>query len=317
MARIVFMGTPEFAVAALRALIEHHDVIGVVTQPDRPAGRSRQLQMSPVKQMALAAGIPVFQSEKIRRAEAVAELKQWTPDVYVVAAFGQILPQAVLDIPPYGSINVHASLLPRWRGAAPIQAAIRAGDAKTGVTIMKMDAGLDTGPMLSQRAIPIAPDETGQSLHDKLALLGAELLIETLPGYLSGAIQPQPQDETQVTVAPQIKKEEGDINWTQDAATIERLVRAFTPWPGTYTFWNGQQLKILSGVAGAGQAEPGRVIETRQGFAIGTGNGLYYPAQVQLAGRKAMPTPEFVRGQPAWLGARLERQAAASGQTQT
>ncbi|MBI5670442.1 MAG: methionyl-tRNA formyltransferase [Chloroflexi bacterium] len=317
MARIVFMGTPEFAVATLRALIEHHDVIGVVTQPDRPAGRNRQLQPSPVKQVALAAGIPVFQPEKIRRAEAVAELRQWTPDVYVVAAFGQILPQTVLDIPPFGSINVHASLLPRWRGAAPIQAAIRAGDAETGITIMKMDAGLDTGPMLSQRAIPIAPDETGASLHDKLALLGADLLIETLPRYLSGAVQPQPQDETRVTYAPQITKEDGDINWTQDAVTIERLVRAFTPWPGTYTFWNGQPLKILSGRAGDGQAEPGRVVETRQGYAIGTGSGLYYPAQVQLAGRKAMSTPEFVRGQPAWAGAKLERQPAASGQTQT
>ena len=317
MARIVFMGTPDFAVPALHALIEHHDIIGVVTQPDRPAGRSRQIQMSPVKQVAREAGIPVFQPEKLRRAEAIAELKQWTPDVYVVAAFGQILPQAVLDIPPYGSINVHASLLPRWRGAAPIQAAIRAGDKETGITIMKMDAGLDTGPILSQRAIDIAPDETGQSLHDKLAQLGTELLIPTLKSYLKGEIQPQPQGDEGVTFAPQIQKDEGDVDWRQDAETIERLVRAFTPWPGTYTSWNGQQLKILGGHAGEGQAEPGRVTETHQGIAIGTSSGLFYPAQLQLAGRKAVSTPEFVRGQRGLVGARLKSQAEASGQTQT
>lgn len=316
MARIVFMGTPDFAVPTLQALIASHEVIGVVTQPDRPAGRSRQLQPSPVKQVALAAGIPVFQPEKLRRAEAIAELQQWQPDVYVVAAFGQILPQAVLDIPAFGSINVHASLLPRWRGAAPIQAAVRAGDAETGVTIMQMDAGLDTGPMLAQRAIPIAADETGQSLHDKLAALGPALLLDTLPRYLSGVLQPQPQPDDGVTYAPQINKEDGSLDWTQPALVIERLVRAFTPWPGTYTFWDGQLLKIVSGAAGSGQAEPGHVIETRDGIAVGTGDGLYYPAQVQLAGRKALPTPEFVRGQPGWVGSVLERQPAAPGQIQ-
>jgi methionyl-tRNA formyltransferase len=303
MARIVFMGTPEFSVATLETLIANHEVMGVVTQPDRPAGRNRQVQMSPIKQLALKAGIPVFQPEKIRRAEAIAELKQWSPDVYVVAAFGQILPQAVLDIPPHGSINVHASLLPRWRGAAPIQGVIRAGDQESGITIMKMDAGLDTGPILSQRAIPLAADETGASLHDKLAALGAQLLIETLPGYLSGAIQPQPQDDSLATYAPTIAKEEGNIDWTKDAASIERLVRAFTPWPGTYTTWNGQMLKILSGKVGKGQAEPGQVVSTPDGIGIGTGDGLYVLWQVQLAGRKAMPVEEFVRGQADFVGA--------------
>jgi methionyl-tRNA formyltransferase len=302
MARIVFMGTPEFAVTPLEKLIAHHEVIGVVTQPDRPAGRNRQVQMSPVKQVALKAGIPVFQPEKIRRAEAMAELKQWSPDVYVVAAFGQILPQTVLDIPTHGSINVHASLLPRWRGAAPIQAVIRAGDAESGITIMKMDAGLDTGPILSQRAIPLAAHETGQTLHDKLAVLGADLLIDTLPGYLSGAVQPQPQDDTLATYAPTLSKEEGKIDWTKDAASIERLVRAFTPWPGTYTTWNGQMLKILSGGVGKGQAEPGRVVSTAAGIGIGTGEGLYILQQVQLAGRKAMSIEEFVRGQADFIG---------------
>jgi methionyl-tRNA formyltransferase len=304
-AQIVFMGTPEFAVPTLKRLIEHHTVIGVVTQPDRPAGRNRQIQQSPVKQLALAAGIPLFQPEKLRRPEAIEELKRWSPDVYVVAAFGQILPQAVLDIPQYGSINVHASLLPRWRGAAPIQAAIRAGDAASGITIMKMDAGLDTGPILSQRAVPLAPDETGQSLHDKLAVLGGELLIETLPGYLSGEIVPQPQDDSLATYAPTIKKEEGLIDWTQSAESIERLVRAFTPWPGTYTFWDGQQLKIHSGTIGHGEAAPGRVIETAHGIAIGTGSGLFFPKTLQLPGGRPLPVEDFIRGRPNLIGAQL------------
>jgi methionyl-tRNA formyltransferase len=299
------MGTPDFAVPALQRLIANFRVIGVVTQPDRPAGRSRQVQMSPVKQVALEVGIPVFQPEKIRRPEAVAELKQWSPDVYVVAAFGQILPQAVLDIPPHGSVNVHASLLPRWRGAAPIQAAIRAGDAETGVTIMKMDAGLDTGPMLRSRAIPIVPDETGQSLHDKLAILGGDLLIETLPGYLSGAIQPQPQPGEGVTLAPRIQKEEGHVDWTQPAAHIERTVRAFTPWPGTYAFWDGKLLKILSGHVVDGTAAPGQVMRLRDSAAIGTGAGLFVPDRLQIEGGKPVTLSEFLRGHAQIIGATL------------
>ena len=199
MAQIVFMGTPEFAVPPLQRLIEQYEVVAVVTQPDRPAGRNRQVQMSPVKQVALAAGIPVFQPERLRRPEAIEALRQWPADVFVVAAFGQILPQVVLDMPTHGSLNIHASLLPRWRGAAPINAAIRAGDAESGITIMRMDAGLDTGPMLTQRAIPLAPDETAETLHDKLSALGADLLIETLPAYLRGEIPPQPQDDTLAT----------------------------------------------------------------------------------------------------------------------
>lgn len=296
MADIVFMGTPDFALPILNALIEHHTVSGVVTQPDRPAGRKRQMQPSPIKKLALAHDIPVFQPEKIRREEAIEALKQWQPDVYVVAAFGQILPQTVLDIPPHGSINVHASLLPRWRGAAPIHAAIRAGDSETGITIMKMDAGLDTGPILTQRALPIAPDETGQSLHDKLAALGADLLINTLPGYLAGQITPQPQVDAQATYAPTIRKEEGQIDWTQDATVIERLIRAFTPWPGTYTTWQGQTLKILAADTRPGNAQPGAVIEQNGEIVIGTGQGLLLPTKLQLAGRSAMTIEEFSRG---------------------
>jgi methionyl-tRNA formyltransferase len=305
MLRIVFMGTPDFAVPTLRRLIETHHVIGVVTQPDRPAGRGGKIQMSPVKLTALNAGIPVFQPEKLRRVEAIDELRQWQAELYVVAAFGQILPQAVLDIPRYGSINVHASLLPRWRGAAPIQAAIRAGDSETGITIMKMDAGLDTGPILSQRAIPIAADETGQSLHDKLAQLGGDLLIETLPGYVSGAIHPIPQDEALATFAPRIDKDDGRIDWTQSAAQIERTVRAFTPWPGTFTNWNGQLLKILAGRDMEGSAPVGAVIERNGMIAVGTGDGLFRLERVQLEGRKPTDIDDFVRGYPDFVGSQL------------
>lgn len=305
MLRIVFMGTPDFAVPTLRRLIETHHVIGVVTQPDRPAGRGSKIQMSPVKLTALDAGIPVFQPEKLRRVEAIDELRQWQAELYVVAAFGQILPQAVLDLPRYGSINVHASLLPRWRGAAPIQAAIRAGDPETGITIMKMDAGLDTGPILSQRAIPIAPDETGQSLHDKLAQLGGDLLIETLPGYVNGTIQPIPQDETLATFAPRIDKDDGRIDWTQSAAQIERTVRAFTPWPGTFTHWDGQLLKILAGRDIEGSAPVGAVIAQNGMIAVGTGDGLFRLERVQLEGRKPTDVDDFVRGYPDFVGSQL------------
>jgi methionyl-tRNA formyltransferase len=305
LADVVFMGTPDFAVPALKRLIENHRVIGVVTQPDRPAGRGRQVQVSPVKKVALEVSIPVFQPEKIRRPEAIEILREWTPDLYIVAAFGQILPQAVLDIPPHGSVNIHASLLPRWRGAAPIQAVIRAGDRETGITIMKMDAGLDTGPILSQRAIPIAPDETGQSLHDKLAQLGADLLIETLPGFLDGSIQPQPQDDARATLAPRIQKEEGRIDWTQTAAQIERTVRAFYPWPGTFAFWNDQLLKILSGHVIPGSAEPGRVVRVGDSAAIGTDAQLYAPDRVQLPGRLPVTLAEFLHGHDHFVGSQL------------
>lgn len=301
MAKVVFMGTPEFAVPPLRALLAHHDVIGVITQPDRPAGRGRGVTVSPVKAVALESGVPIFQPHKIRRPEAIAELKQMIPDLYIVAAFGQILPQTVLDIPPHGSVNIHASLLPRWRGAAPIHAAVRAGDAESGVTIMKMDAGLDTGPMIRARAIPIESGETGQSLHDKLAQLGADLLIETLPGYLDGSLVPVAQPEDGVTIAPRIAKEEGRIDWNQPAIAIERLIRAFTPWPGTFTTWNGQIVKILSASVLSGSAQHGRVVRRDSTVAIGTGDGLIAPTRVQLEGRSAAAIEDFVRGYPAFV----------------
>lgn len=310
MTTIVFMGTPDFSVPILQHLIEQYDVIGVVTQPDRPAGRKQQIHSSPVKEVALAHGIPVLQPEKLRRPEAIEDLRQWSADLYVVAAFGQILPQVVLDMPEYGSINVHASLLPRWRGAAPIQAAIRTGDVETGVTIMKMDAGLDTGPVLRMKAIPIAADETGQSLHDKLSLLGAELLIETLPGYLNGSISSRPQPEEGTTYAPQVKKEEGSVDWMQDATTIERLVRAFTPWPGTFTSFNNQQLKILNTSVVSGTDAPGKVSRRGDDICVGTRHELIQLHHIQLAGRKAMSVHAFVRGQADFIGATL---GAATG----
>lgn len=311
MTRTVFMGTPDFAVPTLQALLDspNFDVVGVVTQPDRPAGRGRALRPSPVKQVAAAAGIPLFQPRTLRTPEAYTQLADWQPDIIVVAAFGQILRQNVLDLPQYGCINVHASLLPRWRGAAPIQAAIRAGDTQTGITIMVMDAGLDTGPMLAHEAVAITPDETGQSLHDKLAAVGGPLLIDTLPRYLAGTVMPQPQpdDESMVTYASQIKKEDGVIQWTQTAAEIDRLVRAFTPWPGTSTLWEGKRLKVIAGhpAQKAIAQAPGTVVLVGDSLAIATGDGIYIPSQLQLAGKKPVQAKDFVRGHAGIVGASL------------
>lgn len=305
MAKIVFMGTPDFAVPSLTALLNSQDLVGVVTQPDRPAGRNKRLRESPVKGIARAAGIPIIQPRRIREEAAIEALRAWDADLHVVAAYGQILPQSVLNIPRKGTVNVHASLLPRWRGAAPIQAAIRAGDRESGVTIMLVDAGLDTGPTLAKRALPLSNEETGQSLHDKLSLLGAELLAETLPRYLNGEIEPRAQDDSLASYAPQLKKEEGEIDWTCSASAIERLVRAFTPWPGTYTLWRGAQLRILAGHAGDGGAEAGRVVFVDGSIAIGSGDGLYYPTILQLAGKRRLPVSDFLNGYREFAGARL------------
>lgn len=309
MARIVFMGTPEFAVPSLNALIQQHTVVGVVTQPDRPAGRKGDLKQPPVKIVAQAHAIPVIQPEKLRQPEAKAWLRACDADLFVVAAFGQILPQSVLDIPRSGCINVHGSLLPRWRGAAPIHAAIRAGDTETGITIMQMDAGLDTGPMLRKAALPIQPDETSATLHDKMAQLGASLLIETLADYLNGQITPQPQDNALATFAPQIEKEEGRLNWDDTAAALERQIRAFTPWPGTFTTWDGRLLKVLRASVIAGQADAGRVVAAADSVATGTAVGLLRLEEVQLEGKKRVTMAEFLRGYPALVGAVLGENA--------
>jgi len=304
MTRIVFMGTPDFAVPTLDMLIHHYEVVGVVTQPDRPAGRGASLAVPPIKSLALAHHIPVLQPEKLRY--ILDELRAWQADLFVVAAFGQILSQKALDIPARGCINVHGSLLPRWRGAAPIHAAIRAGDQETGITIMQMDAGLDTGPMLSKRSLPIAPDETSASLHDKMAQLGAELLRDTLPAYLRGELVPQPQDDAYTTYAPQISKDEGRLDWTRSADELERLVRAFTPWPGTFTTWQGKQLKIHRAALAQGQADMGQVVALDDGgCAVGTAQGLLRLLEVQLEGKKRLPISEFLRGQADFIGRQL------------
>lgn len=310
MARVVFLGTPEFAVPSLRALAEHpaFEVAGVVTQPDRPAGRGQQIQPSAVKRQAEVLGLPVFQPDSLRDPAAVEHLRGWRPDVMVVAAFGQILRQPVLDVAPFGCVNVHASLLPRWRGAAPIQYAIRAGDTETGVTIMKIDAGLDTGPILARRAVPIAPDETGASLHDRLATLGAQILPDVLLAYLAGEITPQPQPEEGVTLAPALKKEDGLIDWSQPSVEIDRQVRAYTPWPGTFTYLGREVFKVISGSPRPDEtsdALPGTLIKLAGTLAVQTGAGLYLLGEVQPAGKKRMSAQAFLAGHSEVIGEKL------------
>jgi methionyl-tRNA formyltransferase len=317
--RVVFMGTPEFATPTLQWLIDEYSstganagVVGVFTQPDRPKGRGRKLHPSPVKMLAQEHGVPVLEPKSLRTPETLAELQALQPDVIIVAAFGQILPVSTLELPAYGCLNVHASLLPRWRGAAPVAAAILAGDEFTGVTIMQMDAGLDTGPVLSQRSLSIAPDDTGESLTARLAQLGAELLRDTLPDWLAGALEPQPQNEALVTYAPQIKKEQGHINWSEPADVIARRVRAFHPWPGAYTHWQGDSLKILRAAAtDSSQGEdrrdlvPGTVVTGAEGPVVIAGLGALKLIEVQLAGKRPAAADAFARGAREFVGACL------------
>lgn len=299
--RIVFMGSPDFALPTLAALDKYYSVIGVITQPDRPAGRGRVLTPPPVKQLALQLGIEVIQPLKLREAEAQEKLKSWAPDVIVVAAFGQILRQSVLDLPPLGCINVHASYLPRWRGAAPIQAAILNGDAETGVTIMRMDAGIDTGAILRQRAMAIFPQDTAGSLSDRLAEDGARLLIETLPDYLAGKIVPQPQDEARATYASMLSKEQGVLVFSRRAVELERQVRAFLPWPGAYTFFQGEMLKVLRAHVEEGAATTGQRSVVGHLPAIGTADGWLVLDEIQPAGKRPMPGEVFLRGARQWV----------------
>jgi methionyl-tRNA formyltransferase len=300
---IVFMGSPEFALPTLRALAEHYPVAGVVTQPDRPAGRGRALAPPPVKQLAQELGLPVIQPERLRQPEAMEQLRQWAPDLIVVAAFGQILRPAVLDLPSFGCANVHASLLPRWRGAAPVNAAILHGDTQSGVTIMRMDPGVDTGPMLSQRAEDIRPDDTAGSLAERLAALGAGLLLETLPAYLSGELQPRPQEEAAASYAPMLKKDDGALDFTRPAVELERRVRAFNPWPGAYIVWQGQPLKIhrATAVAETTGLPPGAHTTWRGLPAIAANTGLLALDDVQPAGKKVMPGKVFLQGARNWI----------------
>ena len=308
MARVVFMGTPEFAVPTLERLVEKQTVVGVVTQPDRPAGRGRRLVASPVKEAALAHDLPLIQPASLDTPEAVAQLTVWRPDVMVVAAFGQLLRPEVLDLPPHGCLNVHASLLPRHRGAAPISAAILAGDEITGVTLMHMDEGLDTGPIVAQAECAIDPDDTTGSLTAKLAELGAALLAEALPRWLAGEIEALPQDDAAATYCQALTKEDGRLDWTRPAAYLARQVRACDPWPGAYTSWRGQRLKILGVQARPDwqqSGQPGDVVEAEAGIAVVSGAGVLLLEEVQPAGKRPMLAAAFARGQRDLIGGRL------------
>ncbi|MBI5565861.1 MAG: methionyl-tRNA formyltransferase [Chloroflexi bacterium] len=319
MTNLIFMGSPQFAVPTLEALARTYTVLAVYTQPDKPAGRGKTLTAVPVAQWAAARGLPIYQPRSFRKdPAAIEQLHALQPDVVVVAAYGLILPQAVLDIPRFGCVNVHGSILPRHRGAAPIAAAILAGDAETGITIMQMDAGMDTGPMLSVGREPIRSDDTTASLSERLSYLGAQLLIDTLPGYLSGAITPQVQPTEGITYSPKINKADAQIDWGRSAIEIDRAVRAYIPWPGAFTWWNGQMVKILktgmrdegSGIgdrgSGIGDQGSGTVVRLADG-AIGvvTGDGVIELIEIQLAGRKAMSARDFVRGQPGFINAQF------------
>jgi methionyl-tRNA formyltransferase len=300
--RTVFMGSPDFAVPILRRLAQEFLVIGVVTQPDRPAGRGQSLTPPPIKSLALELDLPFIQPVRLREEAPMQQLIAWNPDLIVVAAFGQILRSSVLNLPRYGCINVHASLLPRWRGAAPIQAALLNDDPQTGISIMQMDSGIDTGPILAQQAIPIEPCDTTASLSQRLAELGAQLLVDTLPGFLSANIQPQPQPETGITYAPMIKKEDGLLDFTFAAQALVCRVRAFNPWPGAFIYWNSQILKIHRAHAiGAPAQPPGKKTVIAGLPAIATGNGWLVLDEVQPAGKKIMPGNVFLQGARSWI----------------
>jgi len=305
--RLVYMGSPEYSVPSLEGLISsEHQVVAVFTQPDKPAGRGRAPAFPVVKIAALRHGIEVRQPKSFKEPDAIESLAQLSPDVIVVAAYGKILPEEVLTIPPFGCINLHPSLLPRHRGPAPIQGAILAGDEYTGVSIMLMDRGVDSGPILSQRRVAIEPDDTTESLSHKLAKISAQLLAETLPLWLSHSITPQPQ-EGDATYTRFLSKDEGEINWHLPAPEIWRRVRAFHPWPGSYTRWQGKVLKVLEVFPLPGErGQPGRVIPLGGGqVGAQTGDGVLGIRRVQLEGRRAMTAEEFVRGQRDFVGAML------------
>ena len=314
--RIVFMGTPDFSVPALKALVEvGHQVIAVVTQPDKPKGRGKEVQMTPVKIQAMEYGIPVYQPAKVREASFVEVLKGLEADVYVVIAFGQILPKAVLELPKYGCINIHASLLPKYRGAAPIQWCVIDGERETGITTMMMDVGLDTGDMLEKAVIPIEEKETGGSLHDKLSMAGGDLILSTLKKLEEGTLVRTPQTDEGTCYAKMLTKSLGDIDWNQGAVSIERLIRGLNPWPSAYTMWNGKTIKIWaadviagreaadflseSGVPAETGTAPGTVVcSDKRGLVVCTGGGLLSIRELQMEGKKRMDTPAFLRGYP-------------------
>lgn len=307
--RVIFMGTPDFASGTLQALIgAGHEVALVVTQPDKPAGRGKQVKCSPVKELAVAEGLPVYQPVKVRDPEAIETLRAADADVIIVVAFGQILPQEVLDLTPYGCVNVHASLLPAWRGAAPIQWALLNGDTVTGVTTMQMDAGLDTGDILLQREIAIAPDETGGSLFDKLAKAGAALCVETLDALQAGTVHPVPQGETTTPYAKMLTRQMGEIDWGKPAEEIERMVRGLSPWPGAYSYRNGKRIKICrASLSEAKRAADGcgALMSEQETLLVQTGGGWLVIEEVQPEGKRRMTAAEYLRGYPVQPGDKL------------
>ncbi len=308
MPRVAFFGSPDFAVPTLTALIESpYRPCVVVTQPDRPAGRGRTPRPSPVKVAAQAAGIDVLQPARLRDPEATAALASYAPELQAIAAYGQILRPEVLALPRFGTLNVHASLLPRWRGASPVAAALLAGDAQTGATIMLVDEGEDTGDILTARAEPIRPDDDAGSLGDRLAARGASLLLETIPAWLAGEIAPRPQDPSRATRAPRLRKAQGRIDWTRPAAEIARQVRAFSPWPGATTRLRSDDLRIWRARAqGTGAAgPPGAVMAVGETIDVATGDGLLRVERLQRAGKRAMDARAFALGERGLAGQRL------------
>ena len=294
------MGTPDFSVGTLEALVEAgHEVCLVVTQPDKPKGRGKEMQYTPVKEAALKYGIEVYQPRRIREAECVEKLRQYNVDIMVVIAFGQIIPKEILEMVPYGCVNVHASLLPKYRGAAPIQWSIIDGEAVTGVTTMQMDEGLDTGDMLLKTEVPITAEETGESLHDKLAKAGAALCVETLAKLQEGSIVPEKQGESPTAYAKMLDKKLGNIDWTKSAVEIERLVRGLNSWPSAYTYWNKKVIKIwkASVTDEKSNEQAGTVVKVeKDGFYVQTGNGLLKVVELQIPGKKRMDAGAFLRG---------------------
>ncbi len=307
--RTVFMGTPEFALPTLQGLLDAGvNLVGVYTQPDRPKGRGKKLAASPVKALALAHRLPVFQPERLRKPDVVEELRQLAPDLIVVVAYGQILPKSVLEIPRFQCINVHASLLPKYRGAAPINKSIVDGESETGVTTMLMDVGLDTGAMLVKRSTPIGPDETAGEVHDRLAQLGREAMAETLRLLCAGQLTPEEQDDAMSTYAPMMTKEDGLIDWSRSARQIHNQVRGLDSWPGAYSYLNGQVLKITrTGMSEEGSGAAGEVLRAdATGISVACGQGVLIIGELQLPGKKRLTAREFLSGCPLPAGTRLE-----------
>lgn len=307
--RVIFMGTPEFSIPSLEKLVaSEYQVVSVYTQPDRPAGRGRRLVSPPVKLAAQSLGLEVRQPASLKDDEVLKQISELRPDIIVVVGFGQLLPQAVLKIPPFGCVNVHPSLLPRFRGASPVASAILAGDEFSGVSIMLMDEGMDTGPLLARAQIPISANDTTGSLSAKLSLVGASLLLEALTHYLKGRLTPQPQNNALATYSHPIRKQDGEINWHLPATELWRRVRAFNPWPGCYTWWRGKKLDIIEALPLGGEKRfrVGEVVGLgEKGFGVATGDGVLLVSRVQLEGKKPMSAAEFLRGQREFIGSVL------------